>query len=42
METTGHAPGVGQRRMRQNAAERGAQIGVTAELARRGETDQDR
>ncbi|MNE40096.1 hypothetical protein D3C80_1340850 [compost metagenome] len=42
METTGHAPGVGQRRMRQNAAERGTQIGVTAELARRGETDQDR
>lgn len=42
MEPSGDAPGVGQRRVRQNAAERGAQIGVAAEFTGGGETDQNR
>ncbi|MNZ96085.1 hypothetical protein D3C78_1152640 [compost metagenome] len=41
VKTAGDAPGVGQSRMGQNAAERSAQIGVTTKFTRGGEADQD-
>ena len=42
MEAGGHAPGVGQRRVRQNAAQRRAEIRVTAKFPRGGKADQNR
>ena len=42
MEAGRYAPGVGQRRMSQDAAERCAQIRVAAKLPRGGEANQDR
>ena len=42
METGGDSPGVRQRRVGQNAAERCAEIGVTAEFAGGGKANQNR
>ena len=42
METRGHAPGVGQRRVGQNAAQRRAKIRVAAKFPRGGKADQNR
>ena len=42
METGGHAPGVGERRVGQNAPERRAKVGVTAKFAGGGKANQDR
>ena len=42
VEAGRHAPGVGQRRVRQDPAQRGPQVGVAAKFACGGEANQDR